>query len=147
MLALVAVDAVLDRLLGMDPAEVDALPAWLPSGLAAQLRTGLLGSAYPRAVALVDDMLAELQRRFPTLVGMPRGLGLIRGLVMLESDGTPSARLAVAAAKVCLVHGVYVRQADTAVLIKPCLVLNSSEAAKASKALSQTFDEVLSLRG
>ncbi|MFI0796045.1 aminotransferase class III-fold pyridoxal phosphate-dependent enzyme [Micromonospora rubida] len=146
MLPLVAVDAVLDRLLGMDPAEAEALPDWLPPALAAQLRTGLLAAEYEHAVALIDDMLAELRRRFPSLIGAPRGLGLVRGLVMLEADGQPSARLAALVAKVCLLHGVYVRQADTAVLLKPCLVLSRTEADAALAALSRTFEEVLSLR-
>jgi 4-aminobutyrate aminotransferase-like enzyme len=146
MLALVAVDAVLDRLLGMDPKEAEALPTWLPSGLAAELHTGLLSSAYPRAVALIDDVLTELRQRFPSLIGMPKGLGLVRGLVILEADGRPSVRLAVAAAKVCLRYGVYVRQADTAVLVKPCLVLTRAEAEAALVALSRTFEEVLRIR-
>ncbi|WP_225821699.1 aminotransferase class III-fold pyridoxal phosphate-dependent enzyme [Streptomyces naphthomycinicus] len=146
MLALVAVDAVLDRLLGLEEAERKTLPAWLPSGLAAELRDGLLASAYPRAVALVDELLDELRRRFPTLVGPPRGVGLVRGLVMLDADGRPSARLAAAAAKVCLTHGVYVRQADTAVLLKPCLVLSRAETATALDALTKTFADVLRLR-
>ncbi|MFI5973711.1 aminotransferase class III-fold pyridoxal phosphate-dependent enzyme [Streptomyces sp. NPDC051452] len=146
MLALVAVDAVLDRLLGLERAEGQMLPAWLPSGLAAELRGGLLASAYPRAVALVDELLAELRRRFPRLIGAPRGVGLVRGLVLLDADGQPSTRLAVAAAKVCLAHGVYVRQADTAVLLKPCIVLNGAETAVALDALTKTFDDVLRLR-
>ena len=146
MMALVAVDAVLDRLLGMESAEVQQLPAWLPPGLAAELQEGLLASAYPQAVALVDELLAELRRRFPSLIGPPRGVGLVRGLVLLETDGQPSTRLAVAAAKVCLAHGVYVRQADTAVLLKPCIVLNSAETAAALDALTKTFNDVLRLR-
>src|ERR1041384_4476234 len=127
MLPLVAVDAVLDRLLGMDPEKAKALPAWLPLSLAAELQTGLLTTAYPRAVAMIDEMLAELQRRFPSLIGASKGMGLVRGLVMLGSDGQPSVRLAIAASKVCLIHGVYVRQADTAILIKPCMVLTQAE--------------------
>lgn len=146
MLPLVAVDAVLDRLLGMDPEEAKALPAWLPPELAAELQTGLLTTAYPRAVAMIDEMFAELQRRFPSLVGASRGMGLVRGLVMLESDGQPSDRLAAAAAKVCLIHGVYVRQADTTVLIKPCMVLRQSEVDAALVGLSKTFEEVLRIR-
>jgi 4-aminobutyrate aminotransferase-like enzyme len=146
MLALVAVDAVLDRLLGLEQAEEQMLPAWLPSGLAAELQDGLLASAYPHAVALVDELLAELRCRFPTLIGPPRGVGLVRGLVLLDADGQPSTRLAVAAARVCLAHGVYVRQAATAVLLKPCLVLTSAETAAALDALTKTFDDVLRLR-
>lgn len=146
MLPLVAVDAVLDRLLGVATAEADALPAWLPDSFASELRVGLLAEAYPRVVASVDAMLAELARRFPTLVGAPRGIGLVRGLVMLEADGSPSARLAAFAAKVCLVRGVYVRQADTAILMKPALVLTNAEADAALNALTETFDEVLRIR-
>ncbi|MFG2602329.1 aminotransferase class III-fold pyridoxal phosphate-dependent enzyme [Streptomyces sp. NPDC048514] len=146
MLALVAADAVLDRLLGLEQPEQEMLPAWLPPGLAAELREGLLASAYPHAVALVDELLAELRSRFPTLIGPPRGVGLVRGLVLLEADGRPSTRLAVAAAKICLAHGVYVRQADTAVLLKPCLVLTRAETEAALNALTKTFDDVLRLR-
>ena len=146
MLALVAVDAVLDRLLGMEPDEAHLLPSWLPSGLATELREGLLPSGYERAVALVDGLLEELCRRFPTLLGEPRGIGLIRGLVMLEANGQPSARLSAAAAKVCLGHGAYVRQADTAVLLKPCIVLDERETSAALTALTKTFDDVLRMR-
>lgn len=146
MLALVAVDAVLDRLIGMDPSEAEALPKWLPPSLAAELRTGLLSSAYPRAVALVEEMFAELRRRFPSLIGEPRGVGLVRGLTVLDLDGSPSALLAAAAAKICLSHGVYVRQADTAMLVKPCMVLNQEEADAALEALTKTLDDVLRLR-
>ena len=146
MLPLVAVDAVLDRLLGMEPEEAKALPAWLPSGLATELQTGLLSTTYPRAVALIDEMLNDLQRRFPSLVGASKGIGLVRGLVMLGSDGQPSVRLAVAASKVCLIHGVYVRQADTAILIKPCMVLSKAEVDAALIGLSRTFEEVLRIR-
>jgi hypothetical protein len=73
-------------------------------------------------------------------------MGLVRGLVMLGSDGQPSVRLAVAASKVCLIHGVYVRQADTAVLIKPCMALSAAEGNAALIALSRTFEEVLRIR-
>jgi 4-aminobutyrate aminotransferase-like enzyme len=146
MLSLVAVDAVLDRLLGMDPEEAKALPAWLPSGLATELHTGLLTTAYPRAVAMIDEMFAELRRRFPSLIGASKGMGLVRGLVMLGADGQPSDRLAAEAAKVCLVHGVYVRQADTAVLIKPCMVLSKAEVDAALIGLSRTFEHVLRIR-
>lgn len=146
MLALVAADAVLDRLLGLEPVEAQLLPEWLPAKLAEELQTGLLQSAYPRAVSLIDGLLAELYRRFPSLVGPPRGVGLVRGLVMLESDGEPSTRLAVAAANRCLVHGAYVRQADTAVLLKPCMVLSEAETEAALEALTRTFDDVLGFR-
>jgi 4-aminobutyrate aminotransferase len=146
MLALVAVDAVLDRLLGMEPGEAEALPAWLPDSLAAELQTGVLSTAYPRAVALIDDLFAELRERFPTLIGEPRGIGLVRGLVILDRGGNPSSTLAAAAAKICLGHGAYVRQADSAMLVKPCLVLTRREVDAALVALSKTLDDVLQLR-
>jgi adenosylmethionine-8-amino-7-oxononanoate aminotransferase len=143
MLSFVAIDAVLDRLLGMDPEEAKALPAWLPPGLVSELHTGLLSTAYPRTVAMIDELFAELQRRFPSLIGASKGMGLVRGLVMLEADGQPSDRLAAEAAKVCLAHGVYVRQADTALFIKPCIVMSQAEVDAALIGLSRTFEDVL----
>jgi 4-aminobutyrate aminotransferase-like enzyme len=146
MMALVAADAVLDRLLGVEPDEVSALPAWLPVGLRDQLAKGLLPSAYEHAVSLVDELLLELCQRFPTLLGEPRGVGLVRGLVMLDAEGRPSPALAATAAKLCLNHGAYVRQADAAVLFKPCLVIDEREIAVALEALTRTFDDVLRIR-
>ena len=146
MLSFVAVDAVLDRLLGMDPEEAKALPAWLPSGMVTELHTGLLTTAYPRAVAMIDELFAELRRRFPSLIGASKGMGLVRGLVMLGTDGQPSDRLAAEAAKMCLIHGVYVRQTDTALFIKPCMVLSQTEVDAALLGLSRTFEDVLRIR-
>lgn len=146
MLALVAVDAVLDRLLGVEPNDAATLPHWLPAELVDELTEGLLPTAYQRAVTLVDEMLTELCRRFPTLIGEPRGVGLVRGLVMLNADGQPSSALAAAAAKVCLAHGAYARQADTAVLFKPCIVIDGRETSAALKALTRTFCDVLRMR-
>ncbi|MFI0796047.1 aminotransferase class III-fold pyridoxal phosphate-dependent enzyme [Micromonospora rubida] len=143
MLSLVAVDAVLDRLLGVDSDEAGALPDWLPTGLASELRTGLLATVYPRTVAMVDLLFDELRRRFPSLVGASAGLGLVRGLVMLDADGRPSSAVAAEVAKRCLVHGVYVRQADTALFVKPRLAFTQDEADAALVGLSRTFEEVL----
>lgn len=56
MLSFVAIDAVLDRILGMDAEEAKALPAWLPPELAAELQARLLTTAYPRALAIIDEM-------------------------------------------------------------------------------------------
>jgi len=94
MLSFVAVDAVMDRLVGILPEELDALPSWLPPGLATDLRTGLLKSAYPRVVGMLDDFLVELQHRFPSLVGRATGIGLVRGLTMFGEDGCPSGQTA-----------------------------------------------------
>jgi 4-aminobutyrate aminotransferase-like enzyme len=146
MLSFVAIDAVLDRLLGMNSEEAEALPAWLPPGLATELQTGLLTTTYPRTVAMIDELFVGLRRRFPSLVGPSKGMGLVRGLVMLGSDGQPSDRVAAEAAKVCLVHGVYVRQADTAVFIKPCIVMSQAEVDAALIGLSRTFEDVLRIR-
>ena len=146
MLSFVAIDAVLDRLLGMDPKEAGALPAWLPPGLVSELHTGLLTTAYPRTVAIIDEMFADLRRRFPSLIGASKGMGLVRGLVLLGADGQPSDRMAAEAAKMCLIHGVYVRQADTAVFIKPCIVLSQVEVNAALIGLSRTFEDVLRIR-
>jgi hypothetical protein len=146
MLSFVAVDAVMDRLLGMDPEEAKALPTWLPSGLAADLRTGLLSTAYPRVVEMLDDMLTEFQRIFPSLIGHSKGMGLMRGLIMLEANGQPSERLAAKAAQVCLGHAVYVRQGGAAVYIKPCLVISATDFETARVRLRRTFEEVLCFR-
>jgi adenosylmethionine-8-amino-7-oxononanoate aminotransferase len=146
MLSFVALDAVLDRLLGMDPEEAKALPTWLPPVLVSELHTGLLTTAYPQTVAMIEELFVELRRRFPSLVGESKGMGLVRGLVMLGSDGQPSDRLAAEASKVCLVHGVYVRQADTALFIKPCIVMSQAEVNAALIGLSQTFEDLLRIR-
>ncbi len=146
MLSFVAVDAVMDRLLGMDSEDARELPSWLPSGLATDLREGLLSTAYPRVVKMVDDMLTELQRLFPSLIGHLNGMGLIRGLVMLEANGQPSERLASKAAQICLSHAVYVRQGGAAVLIKPCLVMSAADFDAALVRLRATFEDVLRFR-
>jgi 4-aminobutyrate aminotransferase-like enzyme len=146
MLSLVAVDAVMDRLLGMDPEEAKALPTWLPSGLAVDLRTGLLSTAYPRVVEMLDDMLKDFQRLFPSLIGPLTGMGLIRGLTMLEINGEPSARLAAKADQICLRHGVYIRRAGAAVYIKPCLAISASDFETAGVRLRSVFEEVLQFR-
>jgi adenosylmethionine-8-amino-7-oxononanoate aminotransferase len=146
MLSLVAVDAVLDRLLGLDAEEAGALPDWLPPGAIEELHSGLLSTAYPRAVATLDKLLVDLRRRFPTLIGASTGMGLVRGLVMRGADGRASADVAAQVAKRCLGHGVHVRQADTAVFFKPAIVLTQAEADAALLALSRTFDDVLTIR-
>ncbi len=146
MLSFVAVDAVLDRLLGMDPEEAKALPAWLPPGLATDLRTGLLSTAYPRVVEMLDDMLKDFQRLFPSLIGPSTGMGLIRGLVMLEANGEPSGRLAAKVDQICLRHGVYIRRAGAAVYIKPCLAISASDFETARVRLRSVFEELLQFR-
>ncbi|MFG2602334.1 aminotransferase class III-fold pyridoxal phosphate-dependent enzyme [Streptomyces sp. NPDC048514] len=147
MMSLVAIDAVLDRLLGMDPEEVDALPEWLPDELTAELRTGLLDAAYGRAVALIDSLFLELRRRFPGVVGASTGMGLVRGLVMLDELGRPSEAVASAVAGRCLANGVYVRQAGTALFVKPSLVLGPAEADRALDGLARTLAQVAQDRG
>ena len=146
MLPLVAVDAVLDRLLGMDFEEIKAIPKWLPSGFAAELRTGLLTTAYTHTVTMIDELFAKLKERFPSLIGASKGIGLVRGLVILGKDGKPSEQIACRIAKVCLIHGVYVRQAGTTILIKPCIVLSKAEVELALVSLSRTFEDVLHTR-
>jgi adenosylmethionine-8-amino-7-oxononanoate aminotransferase len=130
----------------MDPEEAKALPTWLPPALVSELHTGLLTTAYSRTVAMIDELFAQLKRQFPSLIGASRGMGLVRGLVMLESNGQPSDRLAAEAATVCMNHGVHVRQADTAVFIKPCIVLSKAEVDAALIGLSRTFEDVLRIR-
>ncbi|MFI0796042.1 aminotransferase class III-fold pyridoxal phosphate-dependent enzyme [Micromonospora rubida] len=146
MLSLVAVDAVLDRLLGLEPEDAGALPAWLPRDLAAELEAGLLSTTYPQTVAMIDELFGELRLRFPSLAGPSTGLGLMRGLVMLGTDGRPSPHLAAEAARVCLAHGVHVRQADAAIFVKPCIVISQSEIDQALVGLTRTFEDVERLR-
>ncbi|USQ85760.1 aminotransferase class III-fold pyridoxal phosphate-dependent enzyme [Streptomyces phaeoluteigriseus] len=142
MTSLVAIDAVLDRLLGVEPNDVDAMPDWLPEELVAELRVGLLDTAYSRTVALVDSLFLELRRRFPHVVGASTGMGLVRGLVMLDEFDRPSEAVASAVAKHCLANGVYVRQAGTALFVKPSLVLSPAEADIALDGLSRTLAQV-----
>ncbi|MFI0796043.1 aminotransferase class III-fold pyridoxal phosphate-dependent enzyme [Micromonospora rubida] len=147
MLSFVAVDAVMDRLVGMDPAEAGALPAWLPADLTAELRTGLLATVYPHTAAMLDTLVRDLQQRFPTLIGAASGLGLIRGMKMLEANGEASGWLAAKAAQICLRHGVYVRRAGSALYLKPCLTTSAHDFETARDRLGRTFDELLQLRG
>jgi 4-aminobutyrate aminotransferase-like enzyme len=146
MLSLVAVDAVMDRLTGVLPSERDSLPPWLPPGLAADLKTGLLATAYPRVVGRVDDLERRLRLRYPTLIGPSTGIGLVRGLCLLDGAGQPSGPLAAEVSEAGLRHGVYVRRAGAAVYLKPSLATSASDVDLGVDRLSATFDEVLAVR-
>ncbi|MES4889613.1 aminotransferase class III-fold pyridoxal phosphate-dependent enzyme [Streptomyces sp. NPDC096012] len=146
MLSLVAVDAVLDRLLGVAGPDAEALPHWLPTGMEQDLRAGLLSTTYARTVRLVDEMLTVLRHRFPAMVGRAAGTGLMRGLVMLDGDGAPSPAVAGEVARVCTGYGAHVRQAGTALFVKPCLVITRREVERALDALSRTFEAVAGSR-
>ena len=87
MLSLMAVDAVLDRLLGVEGSQVESLPDWLPPAMQNELREGLLATRYAQTVSMVHELLVELQRRLPEAVGEATGAGLMRGLVMLRRTG------------------------------------------------------------
>ncbi|MFG2602331.1 aminotransferase class III-fold pyridoxal phosphate-dependent enzyme [Streptomyces sp. NPDC048514] len=143
MLSFVAVDAVMDRLTGMLPEEFAALPGWLPPGLAADLRAGLLATAYPRVTGMLEDFLADLQHRFPSLVGPASGLGLMRGVAMLGPDGRPSGHVAGKVADLGLRHGVYVRRAGHSVYVKPSLSTTGADFELAGDRLAATFHELL----
>ncbi|USQ85762.1 aminotransferase class III-fold pyridoxal phosphate-dependent enzyme [Streptomyces phaeoluteigriseus] len=143
MLSLVAVDAVMDRLTGMVPEEFATLPTWLPPGLVGDLRDGLLEITYPRVVGMLGDFLADLQRRFPSLVGPASGVGLVRGVAMLGQDGRPSGAMAGKVADTCLKHGVYVRRAGHCLYIKPSLSTTEADFELAGARLAATFEEVL----
>jgi adenosylmethionine-8-amino-7-oxononanoate aminotransferase len=61
---------------------------------------------------------------------------------MLDELGQPSESVAYAVARHCLTHGVYVRQAGTALFVKPSLVLSPAEADIALEGLSRTLAKV-----
>ncbi|MFZ1287913.1 MAG: aminotransferase class III-fold pyridoxal phosphate-dependent enzyme [Candidatus Phosphoribacter sp.] len=136
MLSLVAVDSVLDRLIGIEDDFRGLLPTWLPHGLRAELHEGLLTTRYPRAAVMVEGLLAELQERLPDVVGEMSGLGMMRGLEMRGRDSAPSAQVASRVAAVCMDHGVHVRQASTAIFLKPCLVIEQHEIDRAADSLT-----------
>ncbi|MFZ1287912.1 MAG: aminotransferase class III-fold pyridoxal phosphate-dependent enzyme [Candidatus Phosphoribacter sp.] len=137
MLTLIAIDAVLDRLLGVSFEESAALPDWLPHELSAELEVGLLSTRYDKTVTLLEGLFDELRHRFPTKVGEATGTGLVRGLVMLDESGAPSEEIAADMARRGLAEGVYVRQAGTALFFKPSLVLTQAEAELACDAFSR----------
>ncbi|MFF9915544.1 aminotransferase class III-fold pyridoxal phosphate-dependent enzyme [Streptomyces sp. NPDC013457] len=143
MLSFVAVDAVMDRLTGMLPEEFGNLPTWLPPGLVGDLRDGLLAVTYPHVAGMLEDFLADLQGRFPSLVGPVSGAGLMRGVAMLGRDGRPSGAVAGEVADICLKHGVYVRRAGHCVYIKPSLSTTEADFELAGARLAATFEEVL----
>lgn len=136
MLSLVAADAVLDRLIGVDDDFRGAVPSWLPLELQRELDSGLLASRYAETAALVQGMLVEVQDRLPDVAGQATGTGLMRGLVMRDRTGGPSAEVAGRVAAVCMDHGVHVRQASTAIFLKPCLVIDADEIERATDALT-----------
>ncbi|MFG2602332.1 aminotransferase class III-fold pyridoxal phosphate-dependent enzyme [Streptomyces sp. NPDC048514] len=146
MLSLVAVDAVLDRLLGVTGPDAEVLPHWLPAGMERDLREGLLSTTYPRTVKMIDEMLTELRRRFPATAGRATGAGLMRGLVMLGGDGRPSSALAGEVARGCMDHGVHVRQAGTALFVKPCLVITQREVDQALAGMTRAIEAVAGMR-
>jgi adenosylmethionine-8-amino-7-oxononanoate aminotransferase len=80
------------------------------------------------------------------MVGHSTGVGLMRGMVMLDGDGLPSSAVAGEVAKVCMDHGVHVRQASTALFLKPCLVITQTEVDRALAALTRTLEAVVGSR-
>lgn len=147
MLSFVAVDAVMDRLVGIQSDELAALPPWLPRGLVEDLRAGLLTSTYPHVVGMLDGLLCDIRDRFPSLVGAATGIGLIRGLTIYGEDGRPSGQTAARIADIGLRHGVYVRRAGHAVYLKPCLTTTTDDFELAADRLSETLVDALSERG
>lgn len=146
LLSLVALDAVLDRLLGVSPTDAAALPAWLPDDFATDLRKGLLSERYPAVVEMLDRMLKDFQEKFPSLIGSSKGLGLIRGLILLEVDGSPSGRLAAKADQISLSQGVYIRRAGSAIYFKPSLATTRRDFEIAHDRLLRIFEELLQFR-
>lgn len=142
LLSFVAVDAVLDRLLGMFPHEHDLLPAWLPPSLSAELEVGLLSSRYDAVVGHLDDFAGDLQKRHQGLIGPVTGLGLVRGLTILDGGGEPSGDLAAAVSDLGIKHGVYVRRAGHAVYVKPSLSTKSEDFRLATTRLAGLLDEL-----
>jgi 4-aminobutyrate aminotransferase-like enzyme len=141
MLTLIAIDAVLDRLVGVSPEEAAALPAWLSQELSAELKTGLLATRYDETVALLEGLFGQLRSSFPTRIGKVTGAGLVRGLVMLDEYGEPSEAVAADLARRGLAEGVYVRQAGTALFFKPSLVVTQAEINIAHAAFTRLLTE------
>jgi adenosylmethionine-8-amino-7-oxononanoate aminotransferase len=142
MLSFVAVDAVLDRLSGMFPEELARVPDWLPDGLRAELEVGLLTTRYDSVVGLLDTFIGELQAQYPALFGSASGLGLVRGLAVLDEIGRPSGDLAAAISDRGIERGVYVRRAGHAIYLKPSLSTTAQDLREAGARLAPLLDEL-----
>jgi len=122
--SLVAANAILDRLLGL-PA--DKIAHTTSGKLQEELKTGLL-SRIPNISTELDLQLTELTKLFPNHIGEIRGCGAIR-VIQIIDDKTkqPDAKLANKIHLAGANHGIFIRNNESELVIKPPLTITDNE--------------------
>lgn len=129
--SLVAADAVLDRLLGLDE---ESIPDFVGGELRKNLLCGLL-STVPAKGQLLEICLGEVARRCEGIVGHILGEGLIRGIEILTPAGEANAEMATKIANDCFHQGLLIRNSGHVLIIKPPLVITRGQLARATEIL------------
>ncbi len=138
--SMVAVNAILDRLLGLPD---EKITNYATGQLRSELRTGLL----PRVATIsqqLDSHLNKLKALFPNNIGEIRGEGVIRWIQILDAQSKlPDTRLASAINLMGPQHGIFVRNNGNFLLIKTPLVITDAELALGFKNLITTITTCL----
>lgn len=141
--SLVAGNAVLDRLLGIstNPYLKNLEISSLPIELQHDLKEGLLKTSYTRTLGLLNQNLKKLQKS-SNKIGKLKGYGLVRGFEILNNDGAPDNSLAQKFAEECYNLGVFVKNSNNTIMLRPSLTINKKQMDKAFKIFSNVLQRI-----
>lgn len=138
VLSLVAADAVLDRLFGVN-VDKDLIPHWLSDELKLELEKGLL-SKVPEMSDKLATFLQKIQQAFPQMIRKIKGQKLVRGLEILSPvTGEADEKLCAWLINKAYEHGVYLRQSEHVIIFKPPLSITDEEYKIALERMCSTF--------
>lgn len=137
--SMVAAHAVIDRLIGADAGR---LPAFLPSSLREQMKTGLL-STVPATSRLLWDLMSDVKQRCFRNVGRLKGGRLICGVEILSHNGDPSSQLAELIVEDCFANGLFLRKSNNVLIVKIPMVISQQELQDGSEILWRSINRMV----
>lgn len=137
--SLVAAQAVIDRLLGVD---TQSLPPFLNPVLKAQLGDGLLRSVTSTADHLWN-LMSEVKLRSSGAVSRLKGGGLICGLEINDSSDAQGLDVVEAIVDDCLTHGLFLRRSRNVLIVKVPAVITDSDLIEGAEILLDSIKRVV----
>lgn len=119
--SLIAADAVMDRLFGVDP---DLIDDSIPEQLHNELEHGLL-AGFDKKQAYLAAHLKNIAEQLPGLVKAIKGQGLIRGIQLVPSQDVGKKTSAIQSE--LLSSGVLVRHSGDTLIVKPPIVISNEQ--------------------